>query len=578
MVVAMETVTTWRPTGKEDFSRCHLLWRYDAIIIENFVIFRWSDNSNSKFITVDYTQNWIMDREKLKRIINESDLPEGFSSRVHRLATASPNHRKELIRGDPSNEETRGSAAIEIQRAWRGYYVRCHLFDFLQPGVSGVALYSGSKHVMQRLDDVRTPSPKSARKSPMPSPIARGKLDIKYDYYVEEMEAQQLHVMSFEEFCSQMIQDWWRSKYHGYEYEVSAAPQDVAVNQGTRKQVSTRSNKTASRSSKSRSSGQRVQIKPAKKKREGPPSQVEAAVSIQRAWRRHIDIQVFRYYRDLINFNNRGDPAMMLRCINPVEAKMLDAASGVHVKFRLAGDRFPPNIYYKIFTHRPVQDLCANSPKDYTRAAAKMRMGRDVHNKGRAVPTPADRGGWYQRAENNGWRLVSDRLITHAMSDPITWETSNRKTTFHHNKLQRRQDIEHKKKKRKLEWMKKLYKEGMLRAKTDDHDTIELIEGATAGMVATVDKLGVNAVQDWEVDELLHWTTSLNFDDYLDSWGKAATSAASEKIVYERLNLVAGTDPYEFTISPSTSHMEHESNRLSRNTPVSNQSPTTYSY
>lgn len=27
----------------------------------------------------------------------------------------------------------------------------------------------------------------------------------------------------------------------------------------------------------------------------------------------------------------------MLRCINPNEAKMLDAASGVHVKFRLAG-------------------------------------------------------------------------------------------------------------------------------------------------------------------------------------------------------------------------------------------------
>ena len=46
---------------------------------------------------------------------------------------------------------------------------------------------------------------------------------------------------------------------------------------------------------------------------------------------------MFRYYRDLINFRQRGDPAMMLRCINPNEAKMLDAAAGVHVKFRLAG-------------------------------------------------------------------------------------------------------------------------------------------------------------------------------------------------------------------------------------------------
>ena len=28
---------------------------------------------------------------------------------------------------------------------------------------------------------------------------------------------------------------------------------------------------------------------------------------------------------------------MMLRCINPNEAKLLDAAAGVHVRFRLAG-------------------------------------------------------------------------------------------------------------------------------------------------------------------------------------------------------------------------------------------------
>ena len=28
---------------------------------------------------------------------------------------------------------------------------------------------------------------------------------------------------------------------------------------------------------------------------------------------------------------------IMLRCINPNEAKLLDAASGIHVKFRLAG-------------------------------------------------------------------------------------------------------------------------------------------------------------------------------------------------------------------------------------------------
>ena len=55
----------------------------------------------------------------------------------------------------------------------------------------------------------------------------------------------------------------------------------------------------------------------------------------------------------------------------------------------------------------------------------------------------------------------------------------------------------------------------MLKAKVDDPETVQLIEGAAAGMVATVNRHGPDAVQDWEVDELLDWTTSLNFDEYI---------------------------------------------------------------
>jgi len=32
-----------------------------------------------------------------------------------------------------------------------------------------------------------------------------------------------------------------------------------------------------------------------------------------------------------------GDPALIMRYINPVEAKFIDPASGIHIKFRLAG-------------------------------------------------------------------------------------------------------------------------------------------------------------------------------------------------------------------------------------------------
>jgi hypothetical protein len=59
------------------------------------------------------------------------------------------------------------------------------------------------------------------------------------------------------------------------------------------------------------------------------------------------------------------------------------------------------------------------------------------------------------------------------------------------------------------------YQQGMLRARADDRETIQLIEGATAGMIATVEGQGYDALEDWEVDELLDWTTSLNFDEYV---------------------------------------------------------------
>ena len=73
------------------------------------------------------------------------------------------------------------------------------------------------------------------------------------------------------------------------------------------------------------------------------------------------------------------------------------------------------------------------------------------------------------------------------------------------------------------------YKQGMLQAKVSDPDTVDLIDGAAAGMVATIETQGPDTVQEWEVDELLDWTTSLNFDEYWMAWKETATSANSEK-------------------------------------------------
>ena len=64
---------------------------------------------------------------------------------------------------------------------------------------------------------------------------------------------------------------------------------------------------------------------------------IQATIKIQRVWRRYIDLQVSRYYKDLVIFHNSGDPALIMKYINPNEAKLIDSASGIHIKFRLAG-------------------------------------------------------------------------------------------------------------------------------------------------------------------------------------------------------------------------------------------------
>lgn len=43
------------------------------------------------------------------------------------------------------------------------------------------------------------------------------------------------------------------------------------------------------------------------------------------------------------------------------------------------------------------------------------------------------------------------------------------------------------------------YRDGMLQAKATDPDTMALVEGATSGMVTTIELEGEDAVAEWEV-------------------------------------------------------------------------------
>ena len=61
------------------------------------------------------------------------------------------------------------------------------------------------------------------------------------------------------------------------------------------------------------------------------------------------------------------------------------------------------------------------------------------------------------------------------------------------------------------------YKEGMLKARhRGDEETEQVVQSVAEGMLTITDTRGQDAVEDWEVDELLEWTNGLNFDQYVD--------------------------------------------------------------
>lgn len=72
------------------------------------------------------------------------------------------------------------------------------------------------------------------------------------------------------------------------------------------------------------------------------------------------------------------------------------------------------------------------------------------------------------------------------------------------------------------------YRDGILKANSDDQATISLVENAAEGLVEEYERKGLRGVKDWEVDELLSWTNALNFDDYWDDWKTIGTTTFSE--------------------------------------------------
>ncbi|GFR44327.1 hypothetical protein Agub_g5540 [Astrephomene gubernaculifera] len=318
-----------------------------------------------------------------------------------------------------------------------------------------------------------------------------------------------------------------------------------------------------------------------------------AARVIQTAWRGFRNRRIFDYYRDLIRFRERGDPRELLRVINPREAGLVDAASGIHVRFRLGGTTFPPLVFYKIFTHRPVTDIGAFGPRDY---AHEMRLtAAEIHNKptaGGAAATGGGAGsmaaavaagaarrekkrhdfkegnfeieasfreyikpdgsiglrdvsGWYERYENNGWRPVAERVLLD--EDPVTTMTRlKRQPMFHYNPAVRREHRARVAKQRKRDWLRKMYAEGGFNFANAGGDATGAAsaassdpDAAASGSLTPHGMLGFDLDEldegqlDQKAEELLAWSQHLDYGSYFDDWTSLACTLASEAFVPE---------------------------------------------
>jgi len=260
----------------------------------------------------------------------------------------------------------------------------------------------------------------------------------------------------------------------------------------------------------------------------------EAALTIQKFWRSYTNVRVYRYYRDLINFKEKGNPMQLLKSINPTEASYLDGASNIHIRFRLGGDKFPPMIYYKVYCHGSICDVNSYAPRDYAKGQIEQQKSRvtkitlglgDIPDND---PLKEPHGGWYTRDDHNGWRPISDKIIT--PYDAVELETKSKKVEYHSNKYKRKELSQRQKRLQKLRWLKKLYRDAKYAESQDGAE-----EDDDQSQADSENPLEHEAFEfmdseefDHQVSDLLEWSEGLDFEKYQDNWGKLATSAKSE--------------------------------------------------
>lgn len=195
-----------------------------------------------------------------------------------------------------------------------------------------------------------------------------------------------------------------------------------------------------------------------------------------------------------------------------------------------------------------VVDLNAFAPRAYTAYSPRTTLP----TKSASLPVASlqrefraaaeEESGWYQRFENNGWRAVYNGTWTTMEADYNDEVTATTKQTaapsstteqLMQHPLQRKEDVQRKRKEKKLLWMRKLY------ALTQPVVDSEINEETTKEICSEEATVQTEA-------KLESWAATLDFDVYQLDWLQLATCIEQEEQM-EHEHVVADLPEFALT-------------------------------
>ncbi|XP_065646914.1 protein MFI isoform X3 [Hydra vulgaris] len=424
----------------------------------------------------------------IKRLTEAANLPE-FEDKNILYPLLSKAERKNILKNNKNLVNRQIAASVEIQRIWRGYRTRKLIFSLVgsESDVSYGSLSTKSLSEEIAISKVVLTN-RLSNDSPMNASQVKLNHELNDEICHDDISSEEYKLLSFQSFCAYVIQKWWRekiSKIKAIEKKALQTAEENRLFNATR-----------------------------------------AAQIIQKTWRAYVDLRVFRYLKDLIDFRNKGDGRFMMKFINPREAALIDNSIGMHVRFRFGGVTFPPCIYYKIFTNN-VADVCSFSPRNYKDYYTSPIPVKFIHSRRiDANCCHESKEGWYRRFENNGWRPVVDNILLSLKQNEILQEKSCQKFIFSHEKMIRKQEVATKRRKKKIRWMKKLYMMGVLKPKCEtdinlDDNVCE--QNSNNKMIDGKKDCQIKDLDD-DFEGLLQWATALDYERYVEDWHFYGTS------------------------------------------------------